>query len=293
MRHAKILMIGTLALGLLNGCNKPSSGNARRPAATKVDCTVPNPPAECNSNAIPGGSTTTTVSCETQTTATACASVSGCNWNGLSCVSSTPSTTTPTPTTPVVTQPTFCTPLTTASDCAAAGCSWDGSACKIPGLPAAPQPTSCTSLNTADRCAAGGLIGCTWNGTVCTRPGVNTGALFAVNDGLSHVGSTNVPGQNCNFSALFRSDGNFVVFQGTNAIWSTATSGKGATRAQFQADGNFVIAKDSAPAATLFNTATNGKSATSMVLGKNGNLVILNSSGTLLWDSKTSVVGCY
>lgn len=288
MRHAKILMIGTLALGILNGCNNSSSGNARRPAASKVDCTVPNPPAECNSNAIPGGSTTASVNCQTQATSTACASVSGCNWNGLNCVTSTPSSTTPS--NPVVTQPTFCSPLTTASDCAAAGCSWDGSTCKIPGLPAAPQPTSCTSLSTADRCAAGGLIGCTWNGTVCTRPGVNPGAMFAVNDGLSHVGSTNVPGQNCNFSALFRSDGNFVVFQGSNAIWSTATSGKSATRAQFQADGNFVVATASA---SLFNTATNGKGATSMVLGKNGNLVILNSSGAVLWNSNTAVVGCY
>ena len=291
MRHAKILMMGTLALGLLNGCNNSSSGNARRPAASKVDCTVPNPPAECNSNTIPGGSTTATVSCQTQTTSTACASVSGCNWNGLNCVTSTPSTTTPSnPTTPVVTQPTFCTPLTTASDCAAAGCSWDGSACKIPGLPAAPQPTSCSSLNTTDKCAAGGLIGCTWNGQVCIRPLVNPSTLFAVNDGLSSVGSTNVPGQNCNFSALFRSDGNFVVFQGSNAVWSTGTSGKSATRAQFQADGSFVVATAST---ALFNTATNGKSATSMVLGKNGNLVILNSSGNVLWESKTSVVGCY
>jgi hypothetical protein len=119
---------------------------------------------------------------------------------------------------------------------------------------------------------------------------VNPSTLFAVNDGLSSVGSTNVPGQNCNFSALFRSDGNFVVFQGSNAVWSTGTSGKSATRAQFQADGSFVVATAST---ALFNTATNGKSATSMVLGKNGNLVILNSSGNVLWESKTSVVGCY
>lgn len=288
MRHTKILMMGMVALGFLNGCNNSSSGNARRPAASKVDCTVPNPPAECNSNAIPGGSTTTTTtSCEAQTSSATCATISGCSWNGVTCVATT--TTTTTPVNPVVTQPSYCTPLTTSAYCAAApGCTWDGTSCKMTGLAAAPQPTSCTALNSLELCSAG--MSCKWNGNACTRPGVILNTQFAINDGLSNVGSTNVPGQNCNFSALFRSDGNFVVFQGNNAIWSTATSGKGATRAHFQGDGNFVIATAST---ALFNTATAAKGASGFVMGSNGNLAVVNSAGSVLWESKTTVAGCY
>ena len=294
----------TLILALVAGlsftaCNQKSSGTSRKtPSKTTVDCSVPNPPAECNTSNTgttgSGDQTTTTtgsgdqtttpvITCQGQSTQAACSLVSGCSWNGSACV--TASTTTPT--TPST--PTFCTPLTSQAECAAApGCSWDGSSCKISGMNAAPQPKSCSTLTTEAKCSAG--MSCAWNGTNCTRPGVGLGIAFEKTDGLSVVGNTNNTLLNCNFSALFNSDGNFVVYQGTIPIWSTNTAGKGATRAQFQSDGNFVVA---AGTTVLFNTATNGKAANGFVLGKNGNLAILNTAGSVIWQSGTIINGCY
>jgi hypothetical protein len=183
----------------------------------------------------------------------------------------------------------LCAPLNTQVKCAAApGCQWDGSACKITGLAAAPQPQKCTPLSVETECKA--AIGCVWSSPSCTRPGVGLGESFEKGDGLSAIGTSNNNLQNCNFSAIFTTDGNFVVYQGTNIIWTSNTGGRSATRAQFQLDGNFVIAAGNT---ILFNTATSGKAAKGFSLGKNGNLVVLNTSNSVIWQSGSVVSGCY
>lgn len=282
-----------LAFIALQGCNQKSSGTSRRkPSATTVDCSVPNPPPECypsNGTTTGSGDQTSTPTCQAQTTQAACGLVTGCSWNGQQCVTASAPTPTPTPTPTPSPTGELCAPLNTAVKCnAAPGCEWDGSSCKIAGLSAAPQPLRCSPLATESDCKA--AIGCVWNVNNCTRPGVGLNVSFEKGDGLSVIGNTNNTLQNCNFSALFTNDGNFVLYQGTNPIWSTNTGGKGATRAQFQQDGNFVIA---AGPTVLFNTATNGKAANGLALGKNGNLVILNTNNTVVWQSGTVVNGCY
>lgn len=290
MINLRNFIVGCMIAGTFAACNQKNSGSSRRnPSATNVDCSVPNPPAECNktvnSTTGTGDQTPAAPTCQAQTTQAACGLVSGCNWNGTACVSNS------TTTTPTTNPSELCGPLNTQAKCQAApGCSWDGSACKISGLSAAPQPMKCSPLTTSAECGA--AIGCTWSGSTstCTRPGVGLGVSFEKGDGLSAVGTSNNPLQNCNFSAIFAADGNFVVYQGSNVIWSTSTGGKNAVRAQFQADGNFVIATSSS---VLFDTKTTGKAADGFALGKNGNLVVLNTSKQVIWQSGSIINGCY
>jgi hypothetical protein len=136
-------------------------------------------------------------------------------------------------------------------------------------------------------------VGCVWNKLSCTRPGVGLGESFEKGDGLSTIGTSNDKFQNCNFSAIFLEDGNFVVYQGSKVIWISNTAGKNATRAQFQQDGNFVIAAGTTELFNSVKTRLANKVPRGFSLGQNGNLVILDTSNQVIWASQSVVPGCY
>ena len=126
---------------------------------------------------------------------------------------------------------------------------------------------------------------------MCNRPSAGLGTPFVVGDGLSAIG-TSVNGlTNCNFSAIMQSDGNFVVFQGANALWSTKTAGLGGTRAIFQGDGNFVVYN--AANKSLWNSGSFNRGAVGILLSSAGSLAIVDNNGTPVWTSGSSVGGCY
>ena len=314
MRHVNIIVGFLAGLYLFTACKQDSGGGApvRGPSNSPatINCNVPNPPASCgDANSSTTSTTTDTTgipntvvpNCFVATTSTACPAITGCMWTGVACVPTTlptiPTTTGTTGTpagTTTASQSGFCTPLETQAECASApGCDWNGSSCTLTGMTAAPQPKSCTALSTAAKCAAG--ITCHWTGTVCNRPSVALNTTFAFGDGLSNVGTPGNPTINCNFSLIFQSDGNLVIFQGANPIWSKNPVNKNAATFKFTSDGRAGI-YNSANALiwpVSDNSKTDGKGALYLLLSQAGNLAVLNSSNMILWDSKSTVAGCY
>lgn len=86
------------------------------------------------------------------------------------------------------------------------------------------------------------------------------------------------------FAAVFQSDGNFLVFNLTNAtVVATANTGGGsATYLTYQSDGNFVLYS---PAGALKHTQTNGYAPGWVGMQPDGNLVLYDAGGVARWAS--------
>ena len=83
------------------------------------------------------------------------------------------------------------------------------------------------------------------------------------------------------FRAAMQGNGNFVVYDGDSAKWSTVTAGTGANRLVMQGDGNLVLYAGNTPKWTS-NTA--GTGSTRLVLQDDGNLVLYeNDRATWSW----------
>ncbi|MGC0151618.1 hypothetical protein ACPRNU_04075 [Chromobacterium vaccinii] len=79
---------------------------------------------------------------------------------------------------------------------------------------------------------------------------------------------------------IFQTDGNMVLYKnGSQIIWSSGTTGSGATDAWMQADGNFVIYANGSP---VWKTNTAGTPNPYLALQADGNLVIY--SQVPVWD---------
>ena len=323
MRHVNIIVGFLAGLYLFTACKQDSGGGAplRGPGngAATINCNVPNPPASCtdaNNSAATTSTTgttqttsttgTTPANCTGGTTTPTCQAISGCMWTGSLCVPTTlptlPTATTTSTTgttgtpagTPTVPQLTRCNVNTQQKCSALPGCTWNGSSCSLTAMDQAPQPTSCNYavLTTADECNQGET--CHWTGSVCNRPSVGLNTTFAFGDGLSNVGTPANPTINCNFSLLFQTDGNLVIFQGSNILWTSKIPGLGGNKFTFQSDGNTVIYNATkVPTKVLWSTSTAAKGALYLLLSQAGNLAVLNSSNMILWDSKSTVAGCY
>lgn len=107
-------------------------------------------------------------------------------------------------------------------------------------------------------------------------------------------GATMNPGDslvspNGSYELIFQTDSNLVLYSGsagsyTNALWSTSTAGKSATSVIMQTDGNCVmyVGTDAAWA-----TNTSGNPGAYLAVQNDGNLVVYSATGTALWQSQT------
>ncbi|MBL8919987.1 MAG: hypothetical protein JNJ54_14070 [Myxococcaceae bacterium] len=102
-----------------------------------------------------------------------------------------------------------------------------------------------------------------------------TGATLSAGQALAST--------NGRFRAVMQSDGNFVVYEGSRATWSTQTAGRTGARAAMQGDGNFVLSVGATP---IWSTRTNGRSGAVLTLKDDGALVVLQG-GAAVWSSQS------
>jgi hypothetical protein len=80
-------------------------------------------------------------------------------------------------------------------------------------------------------------------------------------------------------------DGNLVLYFGSDALWSSTTSGHAGDHASMQTDGNLVVY--SATSTALWQAETSGNAGAYLVMQSDGNLVIYSASQVALWSSGT------
>jgi hypothetical protein len=88
------------------------------------------------------------------------------------------------------------------------------------------------------------------------------------------------------FKLVLGGDGNLVLYQGSTALWSSQTSGKGGTTAYMQGDGNFVIY--TASGSPVWSSGTAGNSGATLSVQDDGNVVIYSASGKGVWSTGTA-----
>jgi hypothetical protein len=285
------LLISAIMVTALGCQAKNSGGSSKRPAATE-----PVTPTTTSTTPSTSGD-----ACAVYTSLQTCTAVVGCAWNGTKCATAPVNTTPGTPdpnggmipggNMPGGNTTTYCTAFNTQELCAAGpGCMWNGTQCSLTGLAAAPTPTSCSPFKTQNLCAAG--LSCAWNAAKnqCLRPSVGLGTPFLFRDGLSNVGAPANQMINCSFSALMGTDGNFVVYQGSQPIWSTRTAGGGGVKVTLQGDGNLVMTN--AANAVIWSSVSANKGGIGMLLSTSGTLAIVNGNGVPIWTSGLTVPGC-
>jgi hypothetical protein len=86
------------------------------------------------------------------------------------------------------------------------------------------------------------------------------------------------------FELAMQSDGNAVLYSEGNALWSTATNGKGGDVLVMQGDGNLVVY--STTGCALWNSVTEGHAGATLALQDDGNLVVYGG-GRALWNTGT------
>jgi len=83
---------------------------------------------------------------------------------------------------------------------------------------------------------------------------------------------------------VLQHDGNLVLYgPAGKALWSTRTAGKAVTAAAMQSDGNFVLYNHSK---AVWHTRTHGHSGARLVVLDTGDVVIRGSGGKILWQAR-------
>lgn len=85
------------------------------------------------------------------------------------------------------------------------------------------------------------------------------------------------------YTLTLQDDGNLVLAQRGQALWSSSTNGKDVVRAEVQPDGNFVLYTADKP---VWHTDTKGKKNVRLVLQDDRNLVLYAADGPA-WSTKT------
>lgn len=101
-------------------------------------------------------------------------------------------------------------------------------------------------------------------------------------------GGQSIKSANGIFSLVFQEDGNLVIYQGTDTIWSTGTNEwPEPYRCQLEADGNLCLYEDDRP---KWSSKTGGHAGENLelILLNNGNLVLCNPDNRLIWQTATS-----
>lgn len=134
---------------------------------------------------------------------------------------------------------------------------------------------------------------------------VGISAIFTSALGCNIVGSALKTGQSLNendclrspsgtFYAVLQTDGNFVIYTGTNfvpsnSIWSTATANKGTSprRLTMQSDANLVLYGKNNTYIWDAKCAGKGKGPWSLEMQNDMNLVIYDSQRISIWATNT------
>lgn len=97
------------------------------------------------------------------------------------------------------------------------------------------------------------------------------------------------PGQsltNGSYRFILQTDGNLVLYKGSNPLWSSRTDGIAIREAIMQSDGNFVLYRhNNTP---VWSSGTAGKNGGYLVLQSDGNVVIYYSPpAQAIWNTGT------
>jgi surface antigen len=92
---------------------------------------------------------------------------------------------------------------------------------------------------------------------------------------------------NGTYWAAMQSDGNFVLYGPSGAMWASSTEGHPGAWVTMQSDGNLVIYPPGNNTNALWASNTGGNPGTHLGLGTDGNLVLYNASGTAIWATNT------
>lgn len=96
----------------------------------------------------------------------------------------------------------------------------------------------------------------------------------------------------CSCRAVMQTDGNFVVYKGTQALWATHTWNNPSSYFVFQGDSNLVVYNYAGTA--KWNSRTNGRDGWRLVMQGDCNLVLYNYNYSRpLWQSYTYRPNCY
>jgi hypothetical protein len=90
---------------------------------------------------------------------------------------------------------------------------------------------------------------------------------------------------NGKYRAILQSDGNFVLYSPSRALWSSNTWNTAAKSLAMQADGNLVVYTESRQ--PLWNSNTWRRGASRLKMQDDGNLVIYSSTGVATWYTGT------
>jgi hypothetical protein len=91
------------------------------------------------------------------------------------------------------------------------------------------------------------------------------------------------------YAAVMQTDGNFVVYGPSGALWATGTGGTGSNVIVMQADGNLVVYAPGGVPHWSSNTAPSYQLR--LVMQNDGNLVLYGPNGIPIWDRSRGRVG--
>ena len=104
---------------------------------------------------------------------------------------------------------------------------------------------------------------------------LNPGETLQVNQFLTS--------SNGQYKLWMQSDGNFVLYSGTRALWQAGIGGKGGVKAVMQGDGNLVVYNAAGQA--LWQSGTAGNAGAHLAVQDDSNLVIYSPNNIPLWFS--------
>ncbi|MDQ3123477.1 MAG: CHAP domain-containing protein [bacterium] len=106
----------------------------------------------------------------------------------------------------------------------------------------------------------------------------------ALNSGETLFQNQYLASSDLRHTLIFQTDGNLVIYNGSGAVWSAQTGGKGGVRLIVQSDGNLVLYNSANQ--PVWNTATFSNSLASLVMQDDGNLVLYGPGA--LWNTQTN-----
>ncbi len=139
-------------------------------------------------------------------------------------------------------------------------------------------------------CGANSLYqACVYMDTSIKPAIIGPSGMDHLNPSVSLPKGTWIRSNNWDYKAILQDDGNFCVVNRRipNYVpWATGTNGHNITNCVMQADGNFVLYEGSQ---AVFATGTDGHPGAALFMQDDGNLVIYDPSHQALWASNTDI----